>query len=102
MCGTGPLKMLQSEEAYALSGEVPGCARAQCPQYTGLMVFLLIIYGFFLALNFTFRPQFMRKPGSSASDPNNLDPASACLYALLWTGLLLLAIALVVRCRACM
>lgn len=103
MCGTaGVTKVLAGEEAMALGGVSSKCPTASCPAYTSVVVFLAVLYLFFVACNYTFRPGFMRKAGSSATDANNLSLTSAFLYALLWTGLVLVAIALIMRCRNCM
>lgn len=102
-CGAemGPAKVLDAETVYALGGTSVKCAQASCPEYTGIIVFLLVIYGFFCSCNWTFRPKFMQKANASETDANNLNVTASCLYALLWTALVLIAIALVVRCRKC-
>lgn len=102
MCGSGGLTALASSESvYALGGQTSKAPTATCPAYTGILIFLAVLYLFFLSCNYTFRPGFMRKAGSSATDANNLEVTSACLYSLLWTGLVLIAIGLVVRCMGC-
>lgn len=103
VCGSGGgiAKVLASEEAMALGGQTASCPKASCPAYTGVAVFLVVLYLFFVAVNWTFRPSFMRKPGSSPTNADNIEPVSGFLYALLWTGLVLIGLGLVMRCRAC-
>lgn len=103
MCGDagGVMRTLGSEEVMAMGGQTTKCPTATCPAYTGIVVFVGCLYLFFLAVNWTFRPGFMRKAGSSPTDANNISTTSGALYALLWTGLVLLAIGLILRCRAC-
>lgn len=102
MCGSGGLtSTLSSEGVYAMGGQTSKCPTATCPAYTGIVIFLLVLYFFFVSVNWTFRPTWMRKAGSLVTDANNVDVTSGMLYALLWTGLVLIAVGLVVRCAAC-
>ncbi len=99
MCGTGSL--LSREDTFALGGQSSKCVTATCPAYTGIIVFLLVIYGFFVSLIWAFRPYFTLKAGASSSDANSVDLTAGFLYSLLFTGLVLVLIALIVRCGSC-
>lgn len=96
--------MLTSEDVYALAGTSnrPSVPSASCPAYTSVAVFLLVLYFFFVAMTYAIRPTWMRKAGSSPTDPNNLDMTAAFLYSLLWTAIVLVVIGLIVRCRRCL
>lgn len=102
-CGieNGAMSVLSGADVYALSGESVTCAKASCPAYTGVLVFLVALYFFFVALMYTFRPKFAQKPNADPLDPNNLDMAQAFLYSGLWTLIVLVLVGLVVRCRRC-
>ncbi len=99
--GGGVGKLLGSEASYSLSAPSAKCPTATCPAYTGALVFILVLYLFFVALNWAFKPVFMLKPGVPRADPNSVEVASGLLYALLWTGIVLVAVGLVVRCTRC-
>lgn len=94
-------KVLDAESAYALSGTSVKCIQASCPAYTAVVVFLLVLYGYFLAVLYTFRPGFILKAGSTTADPNSPDFTATWLYALLFTAIVLIGIALIVRCARC-
>jgi hypothetical protein len=101
-CGVDKaLGVMNSEEARALGGHSATAPTASCPQYTGLVIFLLVLYGFWCSLIWTFRPTFTLKAGVARSDPNSVDLTSGFLYALLFTALVLLVVGLVVRCQRC-
>lgn len=103
-CGSagGVSAVLQSESVYAMSGETTSCPKAVCPSYTGPLLFLIVLYLFWVSLIWAFKPTFVLKAGVPRSNPNSPDLTASFLYALLFTGLVLVVIGLVVRCRACM
>jgi hypothetical protein len=102
-CGAenGVSGMLDQESAYALSGMSMKCQTASCPSYTGVFVWLIVVYGFFLALLYAFRPHYIQKANAVSTDPNSPDFQVTFLYALLYTAIVVILVALFVRCMAC-
>lgn len=103
-CGSagGVSAVLQSESVYAMSGETAACPKAVCPTFTGPIIFLAVLFLFWVSMMWAFKPTFALKAGVPRSNPNSVDLTAGMLYSLLFTGLVLVIIGLVVRCRACM
>ena|SRR6185437_7578204 len=83
-------------------GKMP--CKPACPSYVTPLIFLLIIYFYFVALLYTFRPGWLQKANVAPdvqSQANDLDILLTFLYALLFTVLFVVAMFMFVRCGKC-
>lgn len=100
-CSGQGASILAKEASYAMGGVSDVKVKATCPEYTGIIVFLIVIYGFFLSLLYATRPGFVLKANAAVTDANSPDILVSLLYSLLFTAIVLIVIAMIVRCARC-